>query len=49
MRPIMPLSKEQQKREISGEPLFSLIQCNAQYFRKLFRYFNYVMGDFGPH
>ena len=34
---------------VYGEPLFSLIQCNAQYFRKLYRYFNQVLGDFGPH
>jgi hypothetical protein len=34
---------------IYGEPLFSLIQCNTQYVGKLSRYFNQVMGDFGPH
>jgi len=31
------------------EFLFSLTQCNAQYVGKLNRYFNQVMGDFGPH
>jgi hypothetical protein len=31
------------------ECLFSLIQCNAQYFRQFFRYFKQGMGDFGPH
>src|SRR6266702_7260006 len=34
---------------VYGEPLFSLIQCNTQYFGKLFRYFNQVLCDFGPH
>jgi len=34
---------------VSSDLLFSLIQCNAQYVGKLFRYFNQVLGDFGPH
>jgi len=34
---------------VYGEPLFSLIQCNTQYVGKLNRYFNQLMGDFGPH
>ena len=34
---------------IYGERLFSLIQCNTQDVGKLNRYFNQVMGDFGPH
>jgi hypothetical protein len=37
------------KREIYGEPLFSLIQYNAQYVGKLSSYFNQVMCDFWPH
>jgi hypothetical protein len=51
MRLIMSLSKEQQNKEIYPWPLFSLIQCNAnaQYVSKLNRYFNQVVGDFGPH
>src|SRR6266487_1163250 len=34
---------------VSSHLLFSLIQCNAQYLRQLSRYFNQVIGDFGPH
>ena len=34
---------------VYGEPLFSLIQCNAQYFGKLSRYLDQVLSDFGPH
>ncbi len=49
MRLIMPLSKEQQKREIYGEPLFYLSQFEAQNIGKLCRYFNEVLCDFGPH
>jgi hypothetical protein len=37
------------ERMVYGEPLFSLSQFNAQYVRKLSRYFKKVMGDFGPH
>jgi len=29
--------------------LFYFSQFNAQYFRKLSRYFNQVLSDFGPH
>jgi hypothetical protein len=29
--------------------LFPLIQCNTQYIGKLSRYFQEVLGDFGPH
>jgi len=34
---------------VSSHLLFSLIQCNAQYLRQLSRYFNQLLGDFGPH
>jgi hypothetical protein len=37
------------ERMVYGEPLFSLSQFNAQYVRKLSRYFQQVLGDFGPH
>jgi hypothetical protein len=37
------------ERMVYGEPLLSLSQFNAQYVRKLSRYFKKVMGDFGPH
>jgi hypothetical protein len=29
--------------------LFYLVKFNAQYVGKLSRYFNQVVGDFGPH
>jgi hypothetical protein len=32
-----------------SESLFFLIQYNAQYVGKLNRYFNQVVGDFGPY
>jgi len=34
---------------VDSDPLFSLSQFDAQYLGKLSRYFNQVMGDFGPH
>jgi len=34
---------------VYSDLLFSLIKCNAQDVGKLNRYFNQVMGDFGPH
>ena len=36
-------------RVIYPGPIFSFVECDTQYVGKLSRYFEEVLGDFGPH